>query len=428
MLKIFYIRADINQKRQLTMKKIKIILPLAIVAISSLILSCDNDSEIDVPDSLTGVLEEAHVIKYSSESAIEGKYIVVFKDGAFANSGRSVTSENYLEMKKEMVSNAQALFASARVPSKTIEQTFVKSIRGFAVELTDAELDLVRKDSRVAYIEQDQLITVSMGGPPGGGGGGGSDPQTTPWGISRVNGGVDGTGKVAYIIDSGIDASHPDLNVDVSRGFNAFSSGKDADLTYDGSGHGTHVAGTVGAIDNSIGVIGVAANATVVPVKVLNRRGSGSTSGVIAGVDYVATRSDCDAANMSLGGGISTALDSAVVSASSQCPFALAAGNSSAPANNSSPARAQGNNIYTVASMTSSDTWSSFSNYGVNDNPVDYIAPGSSVYSTYKDDGYATLSGTSMASPHVCGILLLGGISNGGTVAGPDGNYTVASN
>ncbi|NNK86653.1 MAG: S8 family serine peptidase, partial [Flavobacteriaceae bacterium] len=231
----------------------------------------------------------------------------------------------------------------------------------------------------------------------------------------------DGTGKIAYIIDSGIDASHPDLNVDVSKGFNAFSSGPDGDLTSDGSGHGTHVAGTVAAIDNEIGVIGVAAGATVVPVKVLNKRGSGSYSGVIAGVDYVSTRSDCDAANMSLGGGFSQAVNDAVVNASSTCPFALAAGNSSSDASNSSPASANGNNIYTVSSMAQGDVWSSFSNYG--NPPVDYCAPGSGVYSTYKGDGYATLSGTSMASPHVCGILLLGNITSDGTVSGdPDGN------
>ena len=301
-------------------------------------------------------------------------------------------------------------------------------LQGFSVQLSDEELAQLRRDDRIDYIEEDQIVSVTMGGPPGAGGGGGSDPQVTPWGISRVNGGVSGVGKTAYILDSGIDASHPDLNVDVARGFNAFSSGPDSDLTFDGSGHGTHVAGTVGAIDNEIGVIGVAAGATVVPVKVLDRRGSGSYSGVIAGVDFVGSRSDCDAANMSLGGGFSQALNDAVEAASSACPFALAAGNESTDAGTKSPASANGNNVYTVSSMAQGDVWSSFSNYG--NPPVDYCAPGSSVYSTYKGDGYATLSGTSMASPHVCGILLLGNVSASGTVSGdPDGNPdTIASN
>jgi subtilisin family serine protease len=108
--------------------------------------------------------------------------------------------------------------------------------------------------------------------------------------------------------------THPDLNVDASRGFSAFSSGKDTGFDH-GNGHGTHVAGTVAALNNSIGVIGVAAGAKVVPVKVLGARGSGSNSGVIAGVDHVAQYGQVgDAANMSLGGGVSTALDQAVLS------------------------------------------------------------------------------------------------------------------
>ena len=124
---------------------------------------------------------------------------------------------------------------------------------------------------------------------------------------------------------------------------------------------------------------------------------------------------------MSLGGGFSSALNNAVQNASSACPFALAAGNESTDAGTRSPASANGPNIYTVSSMAQGDNWSSFSNYG--NPPVDYCAPGSGVLSTYKGDGYATLSGTSMASPHVCGILLLGNIRSGGTVNGdPDGN------
>lgn len=391
----------------------------AVAALSLFMYNCQDDSDINNPEEEA----ESRLITYSSSKAIAGKYIVVLNDNAFPSMmNRSVTSENFESIKSEMKNNAQALFSDNRIPVKPIEQVYVNAVKGISLALTENEVKLLLNDKRVAYIEQDQTVSVSMGGPPGGGGGGGgSETQQTPWGITRVNGGVDGTGKIAYILDSGIDASHPDLIVDVSKGFNAFSSGPDSDLTFDGSGHGTHVAGTVAAIDNGIGVIGVAAGATVVPVKVLNRRGSGTISGVVAGIDFVSTRSDCDAANMSLGGGYSQALNDAVEAASSACPFALAAGNESTDAGTKSPASANGNNIYTVSSMAQGDVWSSFSNYG--NPPVDYCAPGSSVLSTYKGDGYATLSGTSMASPHVCGILLLGNISTNGTVSGdPDGN------
>jgi subtilisin family serine protease len=265
------------------------------------------------------------------------------------------------------------------------------------------------------------------GGPcdGGGGGGGGSDSQETPYGITRVNGGVTYTGNgVAWILDSGIDLDHPDLNVDASRGYNAFTSGKDGKSLDDGNGHGTHVAGTIAAIDNTEGVIGVAAGATVIPVKVLGARGSGSYSGVIAGINHVAANgSSGDVANMSLGGPVSQAVDDAVKNAaqSSGVKFVLAAGNESDDANNHSPARVNGNNIYTISAMNSNDSWASFSNYG--NPPIDYAAPGVSIKSTWKNGSYNTISGTSMAAPHAAGVLLLGNPSTNGTVSGdPDGN------
>lgn len=385
-----------------------------LIVLCTLIIACSKDDAFSVES------EQATVKLFKAKGqVIPGQYIVVYKD---SEDNRSIR-EAKLELSKERM-NAKALNALARVGAskENLTHSYGKSVVGFAASLSARQLADLRKDNTIAYIEEDQIMTASMGGPPGGGGGGGGSPaaQQTPWGISRVNGGVNATGSVAYIIDSGIQADHPDLNVDVSRGFNAFNKGKDSNLSNDGNGHGTHVAGTVGAIDNSEGVIGVAAGVTLVPVKVLSGRGSGSNSGVIAGVNHVAGRSDCDAANMSLGGGFSQALNDAVIAASSNCPFALAAGNESSNANGSSPASANGSNIYTVSSMAQGDNWSSFSNFG--NPPVDFCAPGSSVYSTYPG-GYQTLSGTSMASPHVCGILILGNVSSDGTVSGdPDGN------
>jgi subtilisin family serine protease len=124
---------------------------------------------------------------------------------------------------------------------------------------------------------------------------------------------------------------------------------------------------------------------------------------------------------MSLGGGVSTALDNAVIAASNPVKFVLAAGNESDNANNHSPARANGSHVYTISAMNSSNNWASFSNYG--NPPIDYCAPGVAVFSTWKDGGYNTISGTSMAAPHAAGVLLLGNARTDGTVNGdPDGN------
>jgi subtilisin family serine protease len=161
----------------------------------------------------------------------------------------------------------------------------------------------------------------------------------------------------------------------------------------------------------------------VIPVKVLSAQGSGSYSGVIAGVDYVgANGSNGDVANMSLGGPASQALDNAVIAASNQgIKFCVAAGNDGANSINYSPARANGANIYTISAMDNNDNWAYFSNYG--NPPVDYCAPGVSVKSCWKNGGYNTISGTSMATPHAAGILLLGAAKTDGTVNGdPDGN------
>ena len=396
--------------------------------VAAMFVGCLKDSDI-VEDAVGSVdqqnlvapINDNEVVGSTSE-VISGQYIVVYKEGAISGRSSAMTYAATQEaMKEEVMTTLQRNNIS---PEK---MTFVygSSIIGFALkDVTEQEIEKLRRDEQVDYIEQDQTASISMGGPPGGGGGGG---QQTPWGITRVNGGTSGAGSgSAYIVDTGIDMDHPDLNVDQSNWFSAWSSGGNAGPE-DKHGHGSHVSGTVAAIDNSEGVIGVAPGANVIAVKVLDRRGSGSNSGVIAGVDYVGGNAgNGDVANMSLGGGISTALDNAVIAASSACPFALAAGNESQHANNSSPARANGSNIYTIASMTSSDGWSSFSNYG--QPPVDWIAPGSSVYSTYKGGGYATLSGTSMAAPHVCGLLLLGSISDGGDVTRVSGDvYDVAS-
>lgn len=229
--------------------------------------------------------------------------------------------------------------------------------------------------------------------------------QCMPWGISRVGGGLPGNGKRAWIIDSGIDLDHPDLDVDItnSASFVAGSAGPN-----DENGHGTHVAGTVAALDNGQGVIGVAAGAKVVAVRVLNAAGSGTGAAIIAGLNYVAGSSSlnpADVVNISLGGAPSKAREDATEALAHQCKVVIAAGNDTRNVNFMGPARVIHPNVYTVSAMGTTDIFASFSNFGM---AVRYCAPGVNILSCDKDGGYTYKNGTSMAAPHVAGLLLLG--------------------
>ncbi|WP_421802050.1 S8 family serine peptidase [Flagellimonas sp.] len=392
-----------------------------------LLFSCSDESQTEIENlenSIAVPESEESVLFYQGSYVIDGSYIIVFDQKVTGDVGAKFGSD-YKSAKGAVKQLATEILGTLQMKGDIIDHVYSKTLMGVSARMSPSDVAKLSGDDRIAYIEKDQMFTLAPPpgkGPGGGGGGGGSAAQETPWGIARVNGGTSYTGNnVAWIIDSGIESTHEDLNVDVSRGYNAFTNGPDSDLTVDNNGHGTHVAGTVAAIDNEIGVVGVAAGATVIPVKVLDRRGSGSYSGVIAGIDFVAANaSNGDVANMSLGGGFSQAVNDAVINASSAVKFAIAAGNESSDANGSSPASANGNNIYTISAMSEGDIWASFSNYG--NPPVDYCEPGVAIKSTWPG-GYNTISGTSMASPHACGLLLLGNISNGGTVSGdPDGN------
>lgn len=240
-------------------------------------------------------------------------------------------------------------------------------------------------------------------------------PQQTPWHITSIGGSRDGSGLTAWIIDTGIDLNNADLNINTADGFSVFKKGRRY-LMHDDNGHGTHVAGIVAAKDNNIDALGVAAGATVVPVKVLDANGSGTMSGVLAGVEHVAKYAQAgDCVNMSLGGGAYSLLDQAVINAAnlSGAYFTLAAGNSGAHANFTSPARANGNNIYTISAVDRYQRRPSWSNYG--NPPIDYAATGVGITSLKVGGGVITFSGTSMAAPTACGILLnTGGHPNHG--------------
>ena len=262
--------------------------------------------------------------------------------------------------------------------------------------------------------------------------------QETTCAVKSAGGPIDGSAKSTWIwiLDTGIDLDHPDLNVQTSAVFaKSFIPGETVD---DGHGHGTHVAGIAAAKNNLFGVVGVSAGARVVPVKVLNNAaGSGSYAGMLSGLNHVAMYDiRGDVVNMSIQGypfsnceNSNTALRDAIRNLGNAGTYVvIASGNQGDCAGSSKclPGCINGNNVFTVASMTCEKTCSSFSNWG---NPsVDWVAVGSNVYSTYKNGVYATMSGTSMASPVVAGIIHARGGApvSAGTITCCNGAYRIA--
>jgi subtilisin family serine protease len=311
-----------------------------------------------------------------------------------AHGGGGAGASRYIVVLKQAVDPAAVARIHAQRYGATVGDVWGHALHGYSAVIPNDRVAQLRSDATVSYVEADGEATIAA--------------QTLPWGINKIDADVsstragDGSGAVTnarvYVIDTGVDRSHPDLNV-VS--FVNFAKGQNTDC----NGHGTHVAGTIAAKDDSQGVVGVAPGAPVYAVKVLKCSGSGSWSMVISGINWVTANHGANAvANMSLGGGASQAVDDAVKnSAASGVFYAVSAGNSGANACSQSPARAgagTNNGIATVAATDSNDVEASWSNYG---SCVDIWAPGVGVYSTYAGGGYNTLSGTSMASPHVAG-------------------------
>lgn len=316
-----------------------------------------------------------------SERRIQDQYIVVLDD-------------NVADVDLEASRLAQIYFGD-----RSNGYTYRRALKGFSVRMSEQWAARLAEDPLVAFVEEDSEVSASV------------TQTNATWGLDRIdqrdlplNGQYNytftGSGVRAYIIDTGILTTHNEFGGRAISGFTAINDGNG---TNDCNGHGTHVSGTVGG-----STYGVAKNVTLVAVRVLGCNGSGATSGVIAGVDWVTSNHAAGApavANMSLGGSVSSSLDTAVSSSINDgVTYAIAAGNSNADACNYSPARVA--NALTVGSTTNTDARSSFSNFGT---CLDIFAPGSSITSAWYTSNTATntISGTSMASPHVAGVAAL---------------------
>ncbi|KAJ3171155.1 subtilisin-like serine protease [Geranomyces variabilis] len=354
---------------------------------------------------LAANLVAASPAKNVAGTAIPENYIVVFKKDVHDDHVSShmnwlqTTVAPAPQLTVQAVTDGVSIDLDAPVSIYGIKHHYdFKNFRGYAARLPNDVVDSLKRDPNIDYIEEDKVVSIL-----------GSQKNPGSWGLQRIAirelplaktyeyPDSAGEGVDAYIIDTGIYIEHPEFEGRAKIG-KSFATDGDTD----GNGHGTHVAGTIGSK-----TYGVAKKVTLIAVKVLDGRGSGTTSDVIAGIEYVATAAPKtgrkSVANMSLGGGASTALDRAVQGAiAAGVNFAIAAGNSGRDACLLSPARVP--EAVTVAASDKTDRIASFSERGT---CVDIIAPGVDITSTWNNGRTNTISGTSMATPHVAGVIAL---------------------
>ena len=328
-------------------------------------------------------------------------------------------SKNYIVVFKDDVEDVQSSTEDLkRGRGLEVAHVYGHALKGFAGTIPAHELTSLKNDPRVAFISEDGEVSIQKvpSATPG--------QQILPTGINRINAenkANKGAGVNVAVIDTGIDLDHPDLVANIVGGKNC-QTGTSYD---DGNGHGTHVAGTIAARNNTIGVVGVAPEAKLWAVRVLNNSGTGTWSSIICGIDFVTSKAPANGgpitlANMSLGGAGASdnncgnsnndALHRAICrSRDAGVTYVVAAGNNNGNASASVPAT-YNDAVITVSALadydgaSGNDTFASFSNYG---SVVDIAAPGVNIRSTWKGGGYATISGTSMATPHITGSAAL---------------------
>ena len=378
--------------------------------IGILFMSACSISNLEPADT-TGTKSATPLFDPSATSrTIPNSYIIVLKENA-----------KYRGNLANVKSKAIALMKAQGQLETNIYFYYSYSILGFAANISKSVAERIASDPEVDFVELDQVITVESfeNGDPLPVKNSTAPVEAIPPGIMSVGGFTEfnpkDTTHRAWVIDSGID-NHPDLNINYKLGFSVFLDKQGVPDKLDYNGHGTHVAGIIGAIKNKDGIIGVAAGYPVIPVRVMDSTGRGCTSAVIAGINHVGEKGQKgDVANLSWTSSISAALDNAVMKASQNkgVKFVIAAGNDRDDASLYSPGHINGPNIYTIAAhdnvYAKPAFAASFSNYG-NPDPIDFIAPGMSIYSTFlvSKGSYAYMSGTSMAAPHVTGLLLVG--------------------
>jgi subtilisin len=369
---------------------------------SSLFFACKKEGTPSTTNQVDGCVSRR---SYRDGDIIEGDYIVAYKPSSLDT--RTISTVHLSRVSEDVLQRN-------KINPAVIKKTFQGEPGGFIAHLSAKEAADLKNDASIEGVEPDRFIALSTCFTV-------AEPRLITWNVNRVGYG-DGTGKTAWIIDTGIDFTHPDLNVDQGRSRSFLSGTASAD---DQNGHGTHVAGIIGAKNNTFGVLGVASGASLVSLRVLDKDGNGVLSSIIQALGYVNANGHAgDVVNMSLGeDSISSILDQQVRSTAARGIYvAIAAGNDDQPARNFSPGRANGANIFTVSAVDSLDNFASFSNYG--NDVVDFAAPGVRILSTYIGGRYAYMSGTSMAAPHLAGLLLLRGtnVSTSGRAKNdPDG-------